>query len=117
MTIEKSRNEQMTPIPDVVRQLRSAIGGDLTAVLGNVRTIRSVNAWETGRRSPKVKSEQTLRDSLDVVTLLAERESPQTIRSWFIGMNPDLGDKSPALTIGQDKDAVLGAARNFLAHG
>jgi hypothetical protein len=48
--------------------------------------------------------------------LLLSQDSPRTVRAWFIGLNPQLGDVSPAEAIhdGQLKEA-LAAARAFMA--
>ena len=37
--------------------------------------------------------------------------------AWFIGMNPDLDDRAPALMLAEEPQEVLLAARNFLANG
>ena len=49
--------------------------------------------------------------------LLAE-ESPHTVRAWFLGLNPQLDDESPAQSIREgDFRDVLVAAKAFLAGG
>lgn len=50
--------------------------------------------------------------------MLAQLESPSVVRAWFIGMNPQLQDLSPAevLRDGEDKVAME-AATAFLAGG
>ena len=50
-----------------------------------------------------------------VVELLRSQEDDETIRSWFRGMNPDLGDRSPALVVRDKPEDVIQAARAFLA--
>jgi hypothetical protein len=53
-----------------------------------------------------------------VFQLLQEEESAHTIRAWFIGMNPQLNDKAPAMAIreGKTRDALV-AAKSFVAGG
>jgi hypothetical protein len=48
--------------------------------------------------------------------LLASQDSPQTVKAWFIGLNPQLGDTSPAEAIreGRLRDALM-AARAFVS--
>ena len=46
-----------------------------------------------------------------------EVEPPAIVRAWFVGLNPDLGDRVPALVIADDPARVLAAARGFLATG
>jgi hypothetical protein len=48
---------------------------------------------------------------------IALRLRSETVRAWFVGMNPDLDDQAPALLLGDDPHAVLLAARSFLANG
>jgi len=50
--------------------------------------------------------------------VLRGTESDHTIRAWFIGMNPQLDDVSPAEAISAGKyREVIVAARAFLAGG
>ena len=46
------------------------------------------------------------------------KEGPYTVRAWFVGLNPQLGDESPAAAVreGRTRD-VLVAAKAFLAGG
>jgi hypothetical protein len=57
-----------------------------------------------------------------VAGILIERESAKTIQAWFQGMNPELGDKSPAALLRAEPlddvgPNVVVAARSFIAHG
>jgi hypothetical protein len=56
-----------------------------------------------------------LQNTLQVIELLRSQEEDNTIRSWFRGMNPDLGDRPPALVIRSEPEHVVQAARAFLA--
>ena len=64
-----------------------------------------------------------LRAAFQIAELLIQSESPQTVRAWFMGMNPQLDDRSPALVLaaeGNDQVQVrdvLHAARAFLVEG
>ncbi len=63
-----------------------------------------------------------MRTSYYVAGILIERESAKTIQAWFQGMNPELGDQSPAALLrGERLDEigprVISAARSFVAHG
>ena len=70
-----------------------------------------------GERRPHPEAEPRLRGACPVIELLTQVEDAATVRAWFRGMNPDLGDTAPALLIGQEPLRVLQAARAFLAHG
>ena len=56
-----------------------------------------------------------LRVALDIVRLLGEYEGPATIRAWWIGTNPGLGDEAPLQMLAQDPQRVHEAAVAFLA--
>ena len=71
----------------------------------------------SGRRSPHPEAERRLRLAFQVVELLMHAESAETVRAWWIGMNPDLEDQAPVMVLAEDPTRVLQAARVFLAHG
>ena len=101
----------------MVETLQHILGQRLTAVIADVSDAKAVGKWARGERAPHPESEQRLRNAFHVAQLLLQRESPVTVRAWFIGMNPELEDRSPALVIGEDPTRVLQAARAFLANG
>lgn len=100
--------------------LQELLSRRLTAYISGVKDAKTVTRWASGEiteiRSPEV--EQRLRGAYEIATLLLQAESAQTARAWFIGMNPELDDVSPAETIhrGDIKNA-LAASRVFLAGG
>ena len=106
-----------TRTPEVVSSLQGLLGQRLTAVIAGVNNAKAVGQWARGERTPHPGAEQRLRAALQVAQLLLAAESPETVRSWFVGMNPDLDDQAPALAIADDPTRVLQAARTFLAHG
>jgi hypothetical protein len=59
-----------------------------------------------------------LRCAYQTFQLLLAEESPHTVRAWFLGLNPQLDDQSPAQSIREgDFRDVLVAAKAFLAGG
>lgn len=101
----------------IVGSLQDILGQRLVAVIASVSDAKAVGKWARGERSPHPVAEQRLRNAYQIVQLLLERESGDTARAWFVGMNPDLDDQAPALVLGEDPVRVLQAARSFLAHG
>lgn len=101
----------------IVGLLQDILGQRLVAVIAGVSDAKAVGKWARGQRSPHPEAEQRLRNAYQIVQLLLEQESADTVRAWFIGMNPDLDDHAPALVLGEDPVHVLQAARTFLAHG
>ena len=87
------------------------------AVIAGVSDAKAVGKWARGERSPHPEAERRLRDAYHITQLLLQSEDSETLRAWFIGMNPSLDDQAPALLLADNPQAVLGAARNFLAYG
>lgn len=110
-----SRRSAEPDIAEVVRALLDALGERILTVTAGVEDAELVLDWATGKQTPPPVVEQRLRAALAIVQLLAEADDPVTIRSWWIGMNPDLGERAPALVLREQPDHVLAAARAFLA--
>ncbi len=104
-----------TPISQVAAYLQDVLGQRLAAVVAGVSDAKAVGKWAKGGRSPQPDSELRLRHAYQIVQLLIQHESAETVRAWFLGMNPELEDEAPAVVIGDDPQRVLQAARAFLA--
>ncbi len=108
-----------TPLADIVRDLSDLLTRDLTAYVANVSDSGTINRWASGHVNPRPKHEQRLRVAYEIVQLLRETEnSEETIRAWFLGLNPHLEDDPPveAICEGRLKE-TLAAARAFVAGG
>lgn len=105
------------PISDVVAALQSQLGQALLRVIAD-RDTRTLTRWVNGTARPPQAAERLLRDTFQVVELLTSAESSEVTRAWFMGMNPQLEDESPAETLaaGRSRD-VMAAARAFLNAG
>ena len=110
------RTVRMQP-SEMASYLQDILGQRLTAVIAGVSDAKAVGKWARNKRNPQPPAEERLRNAVQVVQLLMNRESPETIRAWFSGLNPGLGDRSPALVIADEPARVLQVARAFLAHG
>ncbi|TDS82345.1 hypothetical protein [Nesterenkonia aurantiaca] len=104
------------PVRDVsgiVRELMVVFGTSLLSFIMEVDS-RSLQRW-SGGQGIRYESEKRVRDLHTVFTLLRQKEEPATIRAWFMGMNPQLDDASPAEAIrdGSARD-VMAAARAYL---
>ena len=106
-----------------VTQLRELLTPRLVAFLAGVRETRAVHEWADGVRdvrSPIV--EDRLRFALQVALLLADHDDRRVVQAWFQGLNPHLGDQSPARLLregdlGEVGPSVMAAARAFLVGG
>src|SRR5512142_1541237 len=100
-----------TPIAQVAAYLQDVLGQRLTAVIAETRDAKAVGKWARGQRAPQPDAELRLRHAFQIVQLLVQSESAETVRAWFVGMNPDLEDEAPAVVLGKDPVRVLQAAR------
>jgi hypothetical protein len=99
---------------DVAAGLQENLGQALLSVIVD-RDIRTVTRWVSGDVQPPQASEQRLRDAFHIVTLLVSADAAPVARAWFMGMNPQLNDETPAevLADGRARE-VLAAARAFV---
>ena len=105
-----------TALPEVAATLQTLLTRPLLAYAVGVSP-KTIGRWATGEtKGIPPEGERRLRATYQAVTLLGHRYAPETIRAWFIGLNPDLGDRAPveALHAGELRE-VLGAAVHFLA--
>lgn len=104
-------------ISDVAASLQEQLGQALLSVIVG-RDTRTVARWVSGAVQPPQASEQRLRDAFQIMTLLRTADAAPVARAWFMGMNPQLGDETPAevLADGRARE-VLAAARAFINAG
>ena len=119
VTVEQAAHGLATRLetPTLVRSLQDVLGQRLVAVIAGVGDAKAVGKWARGARTPHPDAEKRLRLAFQVTQLLLQRDSSETVRAWFGGMNPYLGDRAPALVLGEEPIEVLRAARAFLAYG
>jgi len=117
-----AQRESVTlPLPKVVAGLVEILGKKIVAYICNAKDVRTVDRWAEGG-APYKGVEVKLRATYHLVKLLSDHESNRVVQSWILGLNPQLGDVSPARLL-RDEDiaiagpAVLGAGRAFLAGG
>jgi hypothetical protein len=112
------RSTVQSSFPDMAAYLQEVLGQKLTAHIAGVSDPRTVSRWIKGDRDPRPDSEARIVAAFQTFQLLLTEEAPQTVRAWFLGLNPQLGDQSPveALRDGEYR-ATLGAAKAFLAGG
>ncbi|HZZ95627.1 MAG TPA: hypothetical protein VFE19_01335 [Jatrophihabitantaceae bacterium] len=105
-------------IKDIAGFLLAELGRNLTAYLAGTSDPKAVTEWAKGSRTPRPDADQRLRAAYQVFHQLQTEESPHTVRQWFIGLNPQLDDQTPADVIreGQFRD-VLHAARVYVSGG
>jgi hypothetical protein len=112
------RDAVVSSTADVARYLQEVLGQKLAGYIAGVADAKAVGGWATGDRAPRAEAEQKLRSGYQIFRLLLTEESPHTVRAWFLGLNPQLNDESPATAIheGRIQEAWV-AAKAFLAGG
>lgn len=117
--VEAHRTTVESTVADIAAFLQEALGQKLVAFMVGVDDPKTIGRWAKAKSTPQdSESERKLRDAYQVFRLLVTEESPHTVRAWFVGLNPQLDDESPATAIreGRTRDVLL-AARAFLAGG
>ena len=111
-----SRSVQLG-IEDVAAALQQHLGQALLSVIVD-KKVRTLTRWTSGESHPPAADEKLLRDAYQVLELLLTVEESPVARAWFMGMNPQLEDASPAgaLAAGQAR-IVLAAARSYVNAG
>ena len=117
-SVEAHRTTVESSMADVAAFLQDALGQKLVAYMANISDPKAVGRWASGERKTRPETERRLRDAQYIFRLLVTKESPYTVRAWFVGLNPQLDDESPATVIrdGRTRDALV-AAKAFLAGG
>lgn len=120
LVTQAHRQATTAPVQEIAGRLQELLSRRLTAYVAGVDNGRTVARWASGEITEirQQDTEQRLRTAYEIALLLLSQDSPETVRAWFIGLNPQLGDVSPAEAIhdGHLKEA-FGAARAFMVGG
>jgi hypothetical protein len=107
-------------ISSVTEQLTEILGAQLVAYIGSVKETRAVREWIAGTRVPRGDAAQRLRLAYRVAKCIADSDGIDTAQAWFQGLNPLLGNVSPARLIrtgnlNTDGPRIIEAEKSFLA--
>lgn len=112
------REAMQTSTQDVANFLRESLGQKLVAFMTGVSDPNTVGRWASGAAQPRAANDERLRAIFQVFSLLMAAESKHTIRAWFVGLNPQLSDSSPATAVADGRiSEVMIAAKAFLSGG
>lgn len=120
MAVEAHRRAVNESVATIASVLQEVLSRRLTAYIVGVKDAKTVGRWASGEvteiRDPGV--EQRLRTAFAITQLVLGVTSPRVVKAWFLGMSPELDDRSPAEAIrdGQGREAML-AARAFVTNG
>ena len=114
------RDATAAPVTEIAGVLQELLSRRLTAYIAGVGDGKTVSRWANGEVSDirDFSQEQRIRATYEIAQLLLDSESAPTVKAWFIGLNPQLGDVAPAEAIreGRLKD-TFAAARAFTVGG
>jgi hypothetical protein len=110
------RQAMSVPLNELAGSLQELLSRRVTTQIAGVKDGKTITRWASGEITEirDFEVEQRLRTAYEIAQLLLISESPQTVKAWFIGLNPLLTDTSPieALSAGELKETI-GAARAF----
>jgi len=103
---------------DLVAALTKVLGTKIVAFMVDVDTA-TISRWRSGATTKiNPEKEQGLRAAYQAMRHIEPHDDQSTVRAWFIGMNPQLDDRSPVEHIHEGNlRAVLAAARAFVTGG
>ena len=111
------------PFAFVAKKLIDILGAKLVAYIAGVRETRAVQQYAQDSRSPRQPGiEPRLRLALRVAKPISERDSNEIAQAWFMGLNPQLNDRSPARLLREGEldevgPEIIAAARAFVVGG
>lgn len=109
-----SERHPVYSLPEIASFLQGVLGQKLTAYIAGLADTKAIGEYARGIREPRTDVETRLRLAHQVFQVILETDSDDVARGWFIGLNPQLDDDTPADTIREGRfKAALGAARAF----
>jgi hypothetical protein len=119
--VEQAHRQATTaPITEIAKVLQELLSRRLTAYIAGVDNGKTVSRWASGEITEirDYRVERRLRTAYEIAQILMRADSAQTVKAWFIGLNPQIGDVSPAEAIHEDllKESMQ-AARAFTVGG
>lgn len=107
-------------VQELAQALEAVLSRRLTAYLVNVQEGRTIARWATGEITTirDEATERRLRVAYEIVRMFREASvATQTIRAWFISLNPRLNSQPPLEVIRNGKlDEAMYAAEAFVAN-
>lgn len=101
-------------IPMQASLLIGNLGSTLVAYMTGVRSRQMPLRWAAGNATPRTDAAARLLTAYTVWLAIVHHDGRDVARNWFIGVNPWLGDISPAEAIRNGDKRVLAAAQAFI---
>jgi hypothetical protein len=108
-------------LSEIVEELARILGKKLTAYIGGVKDVRAVERWIAGAEAYN-NAEGRIRLAFQMAKTISSKEDNRVVQAWFIGLNPELNDRSPIRLLREGHPEtvgpkLMGAVRAFLAGG
>lgn len=105
-------------LQEITKHLIENLGPKLVAHMVG-RDPQAVQRWAKGDQRPQQDDiERRLRAVFSIYELITQNDTRYVARAWFLGMNPQLDDASPAEAVANgDLREAMAAARAFTAGG
>jgi len=116
------RRSVQASFAEIVAELAEILGKKLTAYIGGVKDTRVIERWSQGGIEPYRDADRRIRFAYQIAKTLSKHDSPRVVQAWFVGLNPELQDRTPIRLLKEaDIEKVgpelLNAMRAFLAGG
>ena len=100
-------------LTNLATTLQEILTQRLTAYLVGLSDGRDIGRYARSERMPHPDTFRKLSDLFFLVSLI-KKEPPEMIQVWFMGRNPEFGDRSPASLLHDDFDKNYLEVKNAL---
>jgi hypothetical protein len=118
--VRARRNTLKASKEEILTYLKELLPEALLRKIANIKDQGILERWMKGNSQPDLDAGtgQRLRAAYEIAQMLSDSNSPELIRAWFAGPDPQLSEMSPAQAIhdGRLKEAIA-AARVFVISG
>jgi len=116
LIVEAYTSTTKMSLREIVERLNRHLGATLVATLANVNDRKLPYRWaREGGSTPGAEATRRLTAAHRIWLQLADAESDDVARAWFVGENPFLDEQAPVLTLREGKTKeTLQAAQSFV---
>ncbi len=116
-TVQDTHRQTLrTDIPSMAQFLQQSLGQRLVAYACGIKDPKAVGRYARSQGgTPRDQTTRRIRELYLVAQILVRSETPDTIRGWMIGWNPQLDEAPVELLHRDDPRPVIRAAEQFVA--
>ena len=119
LAIERAHRAAVTAsVPELATTLQQVLSRRVTAYLAGIQDGKTITRWASGESTIRDDDVvRRVRTAYEIVSLLLMTEKPETVRTWFITLDPRLNDRLPMDAIREGElQSALHAAQAFVAN-